>query len=298
MLLKIKNRLMKNIIINDLNKLDRKYDNLNIGCVIFSMDRVMQLDALLSSMFELTDGVSEVSVIYRATTSEHEESYRDIKKKFNGKVHFLAEENLSFKENLLMTLREMNSSRVFFLVDDIVFIRKFDFTVLRDVNSYETIFSLRMGEHLNYSYVVQRRQKLPGTLRREKGFLWWDWSEGELDWSYPLSVDGHIFSRSEMIILAKSLEYRAPNSFENSMQALKGYFSRRRGMSCSDSIILNIPCNRVQNEVGNISGDIDPNYLLEMWNKGYRIDPNCFYNYKNTSVHEEVPFSYKGLGDE
>ncbi len=35
---------------------------------------------------------------------------------------------------------------------------------------------------------------------------------------------------------------------------------------------MNIPCNRVQTEVNNLSGNIDAAEMLAQWQQGYQID--------------------------
>ena len=53
------------------------------------------------------------------------------------------------------------------------------------------------------------------------------------------------------------------------------------------SIVLNMPINRVQDEVSNKSGEISIDFLLDKWNKGYKINTSIFENYVPKSTHEE-----------
>jgi hypothetical protein len=111
-----------------------------------------------------------------------------------------------------------------------------------------------MGDHLNYSYVVNKTQKLPKFIDKDTNFIYWDWSMSELDWDYPLSVDGHIFNRLEILALIENCDFKAPNSLENSIQKEKKLFSYKQGMSYKKARIVNNPCNKVQSEVENLHG--------------------------------------------
>ena len=79
-----------------------------------------------------------------------------------------------------------------------------------------------------------------------KEFVIWDWSKGQYDWQYPLSVDGHFFSTSELTFFAELLDYKAPNSFEASLQPYQNIFSRRMGVCMNETRLLNVPSNIVQ----------------------------------------------------
>ena len=48
-----------------------------------------------------------------------------------------------------------------------------------------------------------------------------------------------------------------------------------------------MPINRVQDEVSNKSGEISTDFLLDKWNKGYKINTSIFENYVPKSTHEE-----------
>jgi hypothetical protein len=265
----------------------------NIGCIVFSFDRALQLDALLRSFFLNKTGECPVIVIYKASDENHHLAYQEVIARFqNDLVEFIEEKN-SFKSTLLRALHQIGTGKIFFLVDDIIFTEKFDCDFLSEIDTSKVIFSLRMGNHLNYSFVVNKRQKLPSFTSKNDEYLYWDWECGELDWAYPLSVDGHIFNRYEIQCLAEHFDFKAPNSFEGAIQNTKELLSRRLGMSYKKARIVNIPCNKVQNEVDNLHGTFHQDELLNIWQKGQEIDIDPLQGYVNHSVHEEISFKFK-----
>lgn len=264
----------------------------SLGCVVFSMDRALQLDGLLRSFFLNKQGECIIKVIYKTTNDEHSKSYQEVKKRFEGKVEFF-EESGSFKSTLENVLNKLENEKLFFLVDDIIFTEPFDCEFLSKIDTSKYIFSLRMGNHLNYSYVVDKLQKLPNFIDKNDDYLYWNWSKSEFDWGYPLSVDGHIFSTLEILAMVKYFDFKAPNSFEEILQNVKELFSKRFGMSYKKARILNNPCNKVQNEVSNFHGTMHQNDLLKVWQNGKEIDILSIQRYTNKSVHEDIKFEFK-----
>ena len=126
-----------------------------------------------------------------------------------------------------------------------------------------------------------------------KEFVIWDWSKGQYDWQYPLSVDGHFFSTSELTFFAELLDYKAPNSFEASLQPYQNIFSRRMGVCMNETRLLNVPANIVQDEYENIHGTFTTEEALKYWSQGKRIDVNQYYGFKNQSVHQLIELYIK-----
>ena len=278
---------------SELFQINSKVAENSLGCVVFSMDRALQLDGLLRSFFLNKKGDSDIKVIYRTSNDDHKKSYQEVEARFKDKVEFF-EETGSFKSTLVNVLFQLKSGKLFFLVDDIIFTENFDCDFLSTIDTSKYIFSLRMGNHLNYSYVVDKAQKLPQFIDKDDEFLFWDWSDSEHDWAYPLSVDGHLFRVEELRVLAVYFDYKGPNSFESILQKEKEFFSMRLGMSYKKARILNNPCNKVQTEVKNLYGDMHQDDLLKIWDSGQEINVEVLQGYINKSVHEDVAFEYKG----
>lgn len=265
-----------------------------ISGVVFSMDRALQLHALLGSYQDLVAGRVKLTIIYRASTEAHEAAYREVFREYVGLVDVKRQaRRQDFKLLLLDALSESVSAHVFFLVDDNMFVEPVDLTSLASQASMYCVPSLRMGQHLSRSYTLQRRQPVPYFCALEttadESMLAWLWKCGELDWNYPLSVDGHVFERMEILALAKTLDFDSPNRFEDQLQKFHAAFSWRLGVCYEKSRLINIPYNRVQTDIENLYGSIHQEDMLRMWNEGYRIDRKSYYGIVNQSAHQELP---------
>lgn len=264
-----------------------------VECIVFSKDRAMQLHGLLSTLREKVSPVVSVHVLYLASSSSHQKAYDDVNDIFGKQnVRFIQQTNdHSFKQNLLEILFSLTCDMLFPLVDDILFTEPLD---LNDIIKFDPdvfVPSIRMGQNLTRCYVQQSPQPLPHFLDHpvsQSDKIVWQWDKGELDWSYPLSVDGHFFARREITAMAALLSFSAPNSFEDQLQIFKPWFQTRYGIGYKKSKIVNIPCNRVQTEINNLSGDIHPDELLAKWQRGYQIDYKKFYGIVNESAHQEL----------
>jgi hypothetical protein len=275
------------------NLLKSNYSQINedIVAIVFSMDRALQLDALLRSFLLNKNGDCKLIVLYKASDDRHRKAYLDLLGIYGNEFSFI-EQNNSFKLSLLSILKSLNQDKLFFLVDDIVITENIDFNLLSKTDTTKEIFSLRMGLNLNYSYVVKKQQELPAFNIESDEYLTWNWRNGNYDWGYPLSVDGHVFSKNEILLLAEFFEYNAPNSFESVLQEELSLFSHKVGRSYMKSRIVNNPCNKVQNEVSNFHGSLHQDDLLKIWNAGMQIDISYFQGIVNKSVHEEIPLNF------
>jgi len=274
------------------NSLTVSYET-DCSIIIFSKDRAMQLDALLGSFFHFAKNPPALKIIYRASSNPFESAYDEVKTAYiANNVEFIKEQN--FKADLTTALETINSSKVFFLVDDIIFKETVDFNYFEKIDPKKQILSLRLGKHLNFAYTLQKEQKLPD-LSPSKEFnqlLSWDWNLAEYDWAYPLSVDGNLFDTSEVKIMVNHLNYKAPNSFEEALQLMTPLYAQRRGLCFEKSVIVNNPCNKVQTENPNVHGAITIEELNNKWLEGYRIDFKTFQGIENKSAHQELPLKF------
>lgn len=283
--------LKKSRLFSELFQINSKIIENSLGCIIFSKDRALQLDGLLRSFFINKIGECKIIVIYSSSCENHQRAYLEVIDRHNKEVVFFEESN-GFKSTLLKVLNFIDTAKIFFLVDDIIFVEPVDFNYLSGLDTSKYIFSLRMGDHLNYSYVVDKNQPLPNFINKNDEYLYWDWSRSELDWAYPFSVDGHIFGLEEIKLLTKSLDFKAPNSFEGALQKEKVLFSKRLSMSYRKARIFNNPCNKVQKEAKNLHGNFHQDDLLKRWQNGDELDIDSLQGYLNKSVHEEVYLNF------
>ncbi len=263
------------------------------SCIVFSKDRAIQLHALLSSYFELTTNPVPIDVLYQASTPAHNDAYRELEELFpkDDLVYFHKQNDNKFKDDLVTILYRQTADKIFFLVDDMLFIEKID---LKSYTSFDTnifIPTLRLGKNLNFCYTLQQPQPLPHWSNHPEcptEMLSWYWHNGEFDWAYPLSVDGHLFGRWEILAITKMLNFTAPNTYEMALQQFSDIFEPRLGVAYKKSAVINIPWNKVQKEHNNLSGKIHQDFLLKKWQAGKQIDYKKLYGFNNISAHQDV----------
>lgn len=277
--------------------LNAPVDDGSVRAIVFSRDRPLQLHALLSGYFDCFDDPPPVRVMYSVSGKREDAAYEELNASFsNRNLQLIRETN--FRDDLLEQLEAAGSGRVFFLVDDIVFLEPIAVSDLKAFPVSTHVLSLRLAPRIDFSYTTQKSQRRPelrdyakhaekaGGLSRPA--LEWDWASGEIDWAYAFSVDGHVFRAREIFQLAKSLHFRAPNSFESAMQAFAPFFAARKGICYERPALVNIPCNRVQTELDNIHGSMHQHQLLELWEAGQRVDFRSLYGAQTNSCHQEM----------
>jgi hypothetical protein len=269
----------------------------DLTCIVFSKDRVLQLHSLLQSYFELVDNKVTVIVIYATSDERHNRSYEQLIKMFHSgsnKVSFVKEQ-ISFKETFLKVINEIKTKNVFFLVDDILFIKKTDLKFAKTLDTKQYILSLRHSPNLTKSYTSNQKQSTPNfvSFNKNDNLLQFKWFEKGNEWSDPWSLDGQVLSTLEVKIIASVSTFKAPNSLEAELKSFNSIAFNKTGLCYHDAKILNVPINRVQTEVENLSGSISPDYLLSKWNDGLTIDYKKFISYTPTSTHEEHTIDFR-----
>lgn len=270
----------------------------DITVVVFTKNRALQLYALLESMKKYTNfNLSNVVVLAAYKEQDHFESLKTLKRDF-GEVKFLFETN--FQNQTKMLMAEIQTNYMVFITDDDLFKKQVNVSdALTVMNQRESIltFSLRHGTHLNFCYPVQQPQKVPQSLKEiSKDVIVWRYKGESWDWNYPLSVNGHIFRTNKIkeIVFGIGNNWKAPNSFEGELQNAMPHLINKGDTSemasFVESSVFNIPFNKVQTENANIAGtSATPEFLLQKWNEGSKIDISKYEGLKNISAHQEVP---------
>jgi len=266
-------------------------------CIVFSKDRALQLHALLCSYSEKVASPVPIHILYHTSTPSHQKAYEEVVEIFpNNNISFTKQDSdNSFRSNLISLLQSVHSEKIFFLVDDVLFIEDFDTKDFVKFDTDKFVPTLRMGLNLKKCYTIQKEQPLPGLMPdiiKDKDKIVWEWNQGVYDWSYPISLDGHFFSTQEIATMIQLTEFSAPNTLEDQLQKFRRFFLFRMGVSYRKSKIVNVPCNKVQIENKNLCGDIHQDYLLEQWQKGYQMDFRGLYGFINESAHQEIPFRF------
>jgi hypothetical protein len=268
------------------------------ACIVFSKDRALQLHALISSYLEKVASPVPIHILYHTSTPSHQKAYEEVVEIFpNNNISFTKQDSdNSFRSNLISLLKSVHSEKIFFLVDDVLFIEDFD---IKDFVKFDTdkfVPTLRMGLNLKKCYTVQKEQPLPGLLPdiiKDKDKIAWEWNQGVYDWFYPISLDGHFFSTQEITTMIQLVDFSAPNTLEDQLQKFRRFFLFRMGVSYRKSKIVNIPCNKVQVENKNLCGNMHQEELLEQWKKGFQMDYQRLYGVMNESAHQEISFGFK-----
>ena len=261
-----------------------------VAGIVFSMNRPLQLDALLRSYKACVSDRAPLSVLYSATSEPYESAYQELAEMHAGSgVTFIREQD--FRTDLISVLDTLDAGAVFFLVDDLIFTRPVDMRYLSSIDLQQFVPSIRLGRNLTRCYTMDAAQALPGlTLHERVGeidYLSWSWRDGEHDWGYPLSVDGNLFLTAEMRAMASICEYRSPNTFEQALQWCRWRFLSRQGICPQTSMLLNIPYNKVQTENDNYHGTVDETTMLDHWQNGMMIDTDAYQGVVNESAHQE-----------
>ncbi len=273
-----------------------KYENAGSGRglvgVVFSHDRALQLYALLHTYFGLVEHPVPLFILYKARTGPHAKAYKEVEMACDNtpaKIIFVPE-TLTFRESILDVLNRIATRNMFFLVDDIIFIRPVNFESIKDIDPTATILSLRHSPHLRRSYTARKEQSPPSfsSTEIEPELLLFNWFEQGNEWSDPWSVDGQILSTAEVRARTRLSDFRAPNSYEGALKTYNDIAKGRHGMCFRESKILNLPINRVQSETANHSGTISPEFLLGQWNTGMMLDTGMFRTYVPESPHERT----------
>ena len=286
-------------IINLRNEYIPLIDNDNsCECILFSKDRAMQLHASLNSYYDNVINPVPIHLIYTCSSVSHFKSYQEIKNLFSGKeINFIKENN--FREDVLNIIRNMISSKLFFLCDDGLFKEKFDMKDFTKFNPLIAVFSLWKGLDTTQRGTFQF-QELPQFIEDiivDENKKCWIWGNciNSPDWSYPLSVGGSLFSTKEMELLLNMIDFKAPNSLEGNLH--KEYFDlfkKRYGICYNKSVLGHNPCNEVNSETINTINDsgYTAEFLLKKWEAGFRIKYEDLYgksyNYVLTAKFEFV----------
>jgi hypothetical protein len=264
-----------------------------VDFIVFSKNRALQLRALLESAYHyiVKDSIRSFSIIY-THDQVHKNSYRTLQNEF-VEVCWIEEKN--FRNQ---TIEAVNNSGDFvcFLVDDIIFYQEIEEGFIPQ--EHDVCFSLRLGNNCRYSHPANSFYHPPVFLETEKT-LSWEWRGAEFDFGYPFSLDGHVFRKSDILKILEMVDFKNPNSLENSMvyfNPLMSSFLNSSIRSFKTSRLVGIPVNRVNDQVPNRFGqtyNFSEQSLLEIFEKGGKINW-MEMSYENIiGPHQELEFKFK-----
>lgn len=249
-----------------------------ITAVVFSRDRPMQLDLLLTSLEENAPNIFDVNVLWYSREESFQQGYA-ICAREHPKARFMLEDGLTYQVRSLLR----GSKLMTFFTDDDVLYREFCDLELRED---EICFSLRLGLNTTICYPHDRMQKVPKQNGRR---LRWDWKTADGDFGYPMSLDGHIFQAPDLLPILG--HFMTPNWLEVMLMKSAPGISKP-WMACPlQSCLVGIPANRVNIDMPNRNGDSYPysvQELNERYLNGERINLNAL-NFSNIrGAHQEM----------
>lgn len=274
-----------------------KLDKSGTTGYVFSFNRPVQLHACLASYFHHAQNPTPLIVQYGATTPEADKAYTEVKALMKGNpVTFVKE--TTCRETLLAELAKLTTPKIFFLMDDIVFINPVDMVQFTAINPLEYVPTLRMHPGLTTCYTMNMPQHPPTTLapsKAHKGMLQWAWGDAANEWDYPCSLDGNLFDTAEVVMIARASPFKAPNSLEGVIHGFAAALRPRAGLCYAKPVLFNNPCNRVQTEIANRAGEtqaFSPEQFLAEWAKGNRIHFEALQGIPAEAPHHEVAFTF------
>jgi hypothetical protein len=263
-----------------------------VDLIIFSYDRPLQLYALLESTEKYVTGLGKTIVIYRSSNQDFHNAY--------DKVHRICawaefweqgmNPQVDFKPLTMKALSVLSSPYVIFAVDDIVV--KDQVNLAECAQAIQTTgaygFYLRLGNHLIECYTCSAKQPLPVLERIGGDLLTWTLGRAAYDWGYPNTVDMTVYRKADVIKDFNSFHFANPNTLEGNWACLGGRVAQRKGLCFTETKIVNLPLNRVQNVCLNRNmQSFTPKELLVSFNKGFKIDIQPLFKIKNPGAHME-----------
>ena len=262
----------------------------DIAIVVFSKDRPVQIEALLRSALKFFKGNCSWHILWQASNSQISQTYSSVFSSFSNQSNFKLKREVNFKSDLVDILVNSKHRGVIFMVDDLLFIDYFDASNLIGLDPLFEIASLRLWP--GNSYCQPRNCSFPPPpfeSSSDRPWLKFSWTESRGDWSMPISLDGHLFSRSEILRLIKHVQYKAPNSLETSLGDFSFLFKKRKGLCRPLPVIRNFAFNRVQLENEDFPcGSWNPERMLEKWHDGWQLNIESLAALDAISCHVDV----------
>lgn len=275
--------------------------------IIFSYDRAMQLDLLLESISKYDSfGMLDLQIIYATSDIGFDAGYEKLKLKYDNiswhkevqfeerfvfpnlpiywhnylwwlKYKYNRYVKSDFKSKVVSVLRDSSHHTAMFLTDDSLFFNRIEI----DVEAINKIildgknnsFSLRHGANVSGGKYVEK----------ENTISWETTDKHEhAEWSYPFSVDGHIYNKSVVQKILKKVIFKNPNTLEGNVacyvkekKLFKKLFARKQ------SSLLGFELNMVQTVANNNNLNISNQTLNELYLEGFKL----ILNYKIAPFH-------------
>jgi hypothetical protein len=263
---------------------------LPVNCIVFSRDRAMQLDACLRSINRFAPYTGQVTVISKATAPEFDEAYRLLHP--GPRVRLKAESD-DFRRDVMDALDPQSAYTVFHTDDDVFFRRP---PVAPALPAGFAAFSLRLGENTTHCYPSRRSQQVPA-LGIHGPFVAWDWTRADADFSYPLSLNGHVVRTKMLLRILSRARFTNPNELEDELH-VRRYRVPHEMLAFRESCLVSIPVNIVSPTHRNPAGsdsEASPSALNARFLAGERIDLDAMDFSSVRGAHQELQLVFKSV---
>ncbi|MDR3590930.1 MAG: methyltransferase domain-containing protein [Negativicutes bacterium] len=269
-----------------------------ITVLVFSKDRAMQLDALLSSLLLhcREPQCLRVQVLFACSADRHRAQYRELASQY-PQVSFLAETD--FQAQVQEVLHQ--TEKILFLVDDSIFVRPFSARQLRELLDNQTQaagVSLRLGRNTTYCYPLERFQPLPRFEDLGDGFLRYAWQQAEGDFGYPMEVSSSCYRAEDVLRVLGGSGFSNPNELEGAMAArVRLYLAHKQFLLCPEqSVAFSCPVNAVQTCCSNRHEprqDFTAEFLADLFAHGRRVATEAYRDLVPNACHQPVELVFK-----
>lgn len=275
----------------------RDYQAHTADLIIFSYNRPMQLYCLLESVGKYVTGIAGIHVIYRADEA-YEKAYREVKKEFQNVAYYCQGNNPRSDFKPLTEHAAFNSASpyIIFTVDDTIVKNYINVSecidLLERTQSYG--FYFRLGKNLSECYMRRCFQPLPPLTEVVQNVYSWTIKDGLYDWQYPNTLDMTLYRKNDIQKTICSLNYYSPNTLEATWHHRHREVIQKTALCYGLSAIVNVPMNLVQHDYHNNRhmAEIPASQLLDIFNRGFKIDSTPLHQIANKGAHMEYVPTY------
>ena len=287
-----------------------------VQIIIFSYNRALQLDALLSSIKKNWKNIKyHIDIIYNSSDNTYESGYDLLKQKtfdseknisyykeqairfpqwtikeltdiYNLKLlylcPFLRHAKTTFRKQLLHVLKESKAEHVMFLTDDSIFIKPVQLSSQNLSWINEAPFHNQISMRHGIETLGSKDLNYTGEQYH------WDFSKYSSNdhWGYRFSLDAHIYHREAILKTLSNISFSNPNTLESSGMLhtnKKGLFNK--GKCFKNMSILSFPINIVQTTFKNEALKASPDVLNEYYLNGYHLEYPLTENFQTFQIY-------------
>jgi hypothetical protein len=269
--------------------------------LVFSKSRALQLDGLLDSLFLHVRDPERLAVrVLFAAPGDHAFQYGALRAKWHEAGAMFVHED-DFAADLRRVLKYAAPVTLFF-VDDTLLLRPFtarDLAAALDADAAAVGFSLRLGDHITWSF-AQRRPAAPpamesvtvaGAGARPDAVRAFRWSGASTDFGYPLELSSSAYRTAELRDWLGAAAPANPNRLEEHLAGLAHTLARARPrlLTYATARAVSLPLNVVQTTFENRNGGKSVDDFTRAFNEGFRVDTRRYFGHVSNSVHELLP---------